>query len=246
MVLGGLAADVDLGACCEPRAAADVVAQALDQRAPPRPTPRARVGVASIRTLRPSSDATGPDDRCDLAVVSELGRESDTAAAFARSSSVAGVEGRRRSRPGRRRRPSARRRARRRRVTRGRRGTGSSAPLPVFSRERRDRQGQQHGGDEDHRDHRTRHHPCRPALPEGRPVADPSEPGRRRRRKIQRTRRSPTRRRPPASTRWPRMRISAGSSSGRGQDRDRDDDHRAERHRAQRLVVDHPEARPGR
>ena len=46
---------------------------------------------------------------------------------------------------------------------------------------------------------------------------------------------------PPGMTRSPSMAIRAGSRVDRGQDRDGDHGHRAERHRAQRLVVDHPE-----
>ena len=191
------------------------------------------LGVAWIRTLSPAK--AGGATALTPGVASSVRAKPATAARSARARRRR--RRRRRSAPGRCRRRAAWRRVRCRPARRCPWGTGSSACGPGLDREQRDRQGQQHRGDADHRGPGTGHHPARPAHPEGLAVGRARRGGGR----------------PPSSLGDDPARQDAVAEHRdqrrqqrrRGQDRDRDHGHRPQRHRAQRLVVDHPEAGEG-
>ena len=102
-----------------------------------------------------------------------------------------------------------------------------------LDREQGDRQSEQHRRDADDRTPRVGHDPRRPADPERlavRALAAALE-------EAQHPRDYPARQHAVAEHRDQRR-----EQGRRGQDRDADHDHRPQRHRAQRLVVDHPQA----
>jgi hypothetical protein len=106
------------------------------------------------------------------------------------------------------------------------------------------RENEQHGGGHDDREDRARHHAHRPALPEGGaigvgdPRPTPAPEGR--------TKEPDHRpRHAPRLDAVPEDADQRGKQQAGGEDRDRDHDHRTERHRAQGLVVDHPQPGQG-